>query len=289
MAVPTSSIPDTLGGEIVIGGDLRVHRFGFGSMRITGKGIWGPPADPENAKALLKHVVRSGVNFIDTADSYGPRVSEELIAEALHPYPDDLVIATKVGLVRTGPDQWPVDARPERIKKCCEESLQRLKLDRIDLYQLHRIDPKVPVAESLGAMLELQRAGKIRHIGISQVSVKEYEACKKIVPIVSVQNSYSLFDRTYDDVVDACAKDGVAFLPWFPLGGGQDVRHDTLERIARAKGVTEHQVAIAWLLQRSPNMLPIAGTSSIAHFDQNLVATSVLLSEEELRQLDSLE
>ncbi len=274
-----------LGGTITIGGDLTVHRFGFGAMRITGDGIWGPPKDHDAAIALLKHVVASGVNFLDTADSYGPAVSEELIAEALHPYPDDLVIATKGALVRTGPGEWPIDARPDRLRECCEASLKRLKLDCVDLYQLHRIDPKVPVEESLGALVDLQREGKIKHIGISQTSVEEYERCKKTATIVSVQNLYNIDDRSSEDLVGACERDGVAFLPWFPLGGGNSLRHDAIDKVAKARDASAMQVAIAWLLARSRVMLPIAGTSSIAHFDENLAATKIVLTPEEMTQL----
>lgn len=281
----TGSSTRDLGGTVTLGGDLTVQRFGFGAMRITGKGIWGQPSDREGAIALLKRVVASGVTFIDTADSYGPDVSEELIAEALHPYPANLVIATKGGLVRTGPDQWPIDARPERLRACCEASLKRLKLDCIDLYQLHRIDPKVPAEESLGALVELQREGKIKHIGISQVNVAEYERCKKTATIVSVQNLYNIDDRSSEDLVAACERDGVAFLPWFPLGGGNDLRHDAIGRVAKAHGASAMQIAIAWLLARSPIMLPIAGTSSRVHFDENLDAAKLALTPEEMAQL----
>ncbi len=274
-----------LGGTITIGGDLTVHRFGFGAMRVTGPGIWGPPSDRDAAIALLKHVVASGVNFIDTADSYGPAVSEELIAEALHPYPDDLVIATKGALVRTGPGEWPIDARPERLRECCEASLKRLELDCIDLYQLHRIDPKVPVEESLGALVDLQREGKIKHIGISQTSVEEYERCKKTATIVSVQNLYNIDDRSSEDLVGTCERDGVAFLPWFPLGGGNSLRHDAIDKVAKTRGASAMQIAIAWLLARSPMMVPIAGTSSIAHFDENLASAKIALTPEEMTQL----
>ncbi len=274
-----------LGGTITIGGDLTVNRMAFGAMRITGPGIWGPPPDERAAIALLKHVVASGVNFIDTADSYGPNVSEELIAEALYPYPSDLVIGTKGGLVRTGPGEWPIDARPERLRACVEGSLKRLKLERIDLYQLHRIDPKVPLAETLGALVDLQAQGKIRHIGISQTSVAEYDACTKIASIVSVQNLYNVEDRSADDVVDACERDGIAFLPWFPLGGSGNPKHDAVAAIAKARGVSANRVALAWLLARSPAMLPIPGTSSIAHFDDNVAAASLELTPDEFAAL----
>jgi pyridoxine 4-dehydrogenase len=275
----------SFGGEITIGGDLTVGRLGFGAMRITGTGIWGPPPDRAGAIALLKHVVASGVTFIDTADSYGPDVSEELICEALYPYPKDLAIATKGALVRTGPNEWPIDARPERLRACCEASLKRLKLDTIDLYQLHRIDPKVPVAESLGALTDLQREGKIRHIGVSETSVDEYEECKKHATIVSVQNLFNVEDRSAADVLAACERDGIAFLPWFPLGGKGNPKHDHVDAIAKKRGVAPVQIALAWLLAVSPVTLPIPGTSSIAHFDENLAAALIELDPEELAAL----
>ncbi len=277
--------PRTFGGQITLGGDLTVRRLGFGAMRITGDGIWGPPADRASAVTLIRHVVQSGVNFIDTADSYGPYVSEEIIAEALAPYASDVVIATKAGLTRTGPDQWPVDARPARLRECLEGSLRRLRLERIDLYQLHRIDPKVPVEESLGALTDMQREGKIRHIGISETSVEEYERCKKSATIVSVQNMYNVQERSAEDVVRACERDGIAFLPWFPLGGKGVPKHSALARIAAQKSASPTQIALAWLLARSPNMLPIPGTSSLEHFDENLAAANIELTPEELTAL----
>ncbi len=282
MAINTSR---SLGGDITIGGDLTVRRMGFGAMRITGEGIWGPPKDRSGALKLLRHVVESGVNFIDTADSYGPYVSEDLIAEALYPYPNDLVIGTKAALTRTGPNAWPIDARPERLRECVEGSLKRLKLECIDLMQLHRFDPKVPVEESLGAFTDLQKAGKIRHIGVSETSVEEYERAKKSATIVSVQNLYNVDDRSAEDVVAACERDGVAFLPWFPLGGSGSPKHDALARIAKAHDATLAQIALAWLLARSPVMLPIAGTSSIPHFDENVAAADLVLSEAEMKEL----
>ena len=275
----------SLGGPITIGGDLTVHRLGFGAMRITGRGVWGPPADRAGAVKLIRHVVESGVNFIDTADSYGPFVSEEIIAEALAPYPAGVVIATKAGFIRRGPDRWTIDARPERLKECVEGSLRRLKLACIDLLQLHRIDPKVPVEESLGALTDLQRAGKIRHIGVSETTVEEYERCKASATIVSVQNRYNVADRSAEDVLEVCARDGIAFLPWFPLGGKGPPRHAALNRIAAAHQATPTQIAIAWLLARSPAILPIPGTSSAAHFDENLAAADIVLTEEELAEL----
>jgi pyridoxine 4-dehydrogenase len=280
-----SATPRAFGGEINIGGDLNVRRLGFGAMRITGKGIWGPPPDRPAAVKLIRHVIESGVNFIDTADSYGPDVSEEIIAEALAPYASGVVIATKGGLRRTGPDQWPVDSRPERLRECLEGSLRRLKLERIDLYQLHRIDPKVPVEESLGALTDMQREGKIRHIGVSETSVEEYERCKKSATIVSVQNMFNVEDRSAEDVLEACERDGIAFLPWFPLGGNGSPKHAALERIAAREKATPTQIALAWLLARSPVVLPIPGTSSIAHFDENLAAAEIELSPDDLAAL----
>jgi aryl-alcohol dehydrogenase-like predicted oxidoreductase len=274
-----------LGGEITIGGDLTVHRLGFGAMRITGPGVWGPPADRPGAVRLVRHVVDSGVNFIDTADSYGPYVSEEIIAEALASYAGEVVIATKAGFVRTGPDQWAIDARPERLRECAEGSLRRLRRECIDLFQLHRIDPHVPVEESLGALTELQREGKIRHIGISETSVEQYERAKAAATIVSVQNLYNVEDRSAEDVLEACERDGIAFLPWFPLGGKGAPKHAALRRIAAAHGATVTQVALTWLLARSPVILPIPGTSSIAHFDENLAAADLALTGEELAEL----
>ncbi len=278
-------MPRTFGGEITIGGDLTVRRLGFGAMRITGDGIWGPPKDRAGAVKLIRHVVESGVNFIDTADSYGPRVSEEIIAEALAPYRDGVVIATKGGFERTGPNEWQIDARPERLRECLEGSLRRLKLERIDLYQLHRIDPKVPVEESLAALTDLQRAGKIRHIGVSETSVEDYERSKKSAAIVSVQNLYNVQNRGAEAMLQACERDGIAFLPWFPLGGKGRPRHAELARIAAQKHATPAQVALAWLLARSPNVLPIPGTSSIAHFDENLAAAEIELTNEDLAAL----
>ena len=271
-----------------IGGDLEVHRLGFGAMRITGDGIWGPPDDPEEAKRLLRRVVEGGVDLIDTADSYGPEVSENLIAEALHPYPDGLVIATKGGLRRTGPSQWPRDARPERLKECCEGSLRRLKLDRIDLYQLHSPDNRVPLEESMGALKELQDEGKIRHVGVSNVSVEQLERARAVVEVVSVQNRYNLEDRRSDDLLDACEAANIGFIPWFPLATGRLAEPGgPLDRIAGAHEATPAQIALAWLLARSPVMLPIPGTSSIEHFEENLAAAKVDLSPDEVAEIGS--
>jgi pyridoxine 4-dehydrogenase len=269
-----------------IGGDLEVHRLGFGSMRITGKGIWGPPDDPEEAKRLLRRVVEVGIDLIDTADSYGPEVSENLIAEALHPYPDELVIATKGGLRRTGPGQWPRDARPERLKECCEASLRRLRLDRIDLYQLHAPDEKVPYEDSVGALKELQDEGKIRHVGVSNVSVDQLERAQGIVDVVSVQNRFNLTDRDSEDVLEACGRAGIAFIPWFPLATGRLAEPGgVLDQVARAHDATPAQIALAWLLARSPVMLPIPGTSSVEHMEENLAATQIELSPAELEEI----
>ena len=271
-----------------IGGDLEVRRLGFGAMRITGEGIWGPPDDPEEAKRLLRRVVERGVNLIDTADSYGPEVSENLIADELHPYPDGLVIATKGGLRRTGPGQWPRDARPERLKECCEASLRRLKLDRIDLYQLHSPDPKVPYEDSVGALKELQGEGKIRHIGISNVSVDELEQARGIVEVVTVQNRFNLEDRDSEDVLERCDELGIGFIPWFPLAVGRLAESGgPLERIAGEHDATPAQVALAWLLARSEVMLPIPGTSSIEHFEENLAAADIELSTEQVAAIGS--
>jgi pyridoxine 4-dehydrogenase len=269
-----------------IGGDLEVRRLGFGAMRITGDGIWGPPDDLDAARALLRRVVDLGVNLIDTADSYGPEVSENLIAEALHPYSEGLVIATKGGLRRTGPGTWPRDARPERLKEACEGSLRRLRLDRIDLYQLHSPDPRVPLEDSLGALKELQEEGKVRHVGISNVSPEELERARRVVEVVTVQNRYSVVDRGSEDVLDACEDAGIGFIPWFPLATGDlaDPAAPVAE-IARARGATPGQVALAWLLARSPVMLPIPGTSSEEHLEENMRAAELRLSDDELRQL----
>jgi pyridoxine 4-dehydrogenase len=269
-----------------IGGELAINRLGFGAMRITGKGIWGPPADRDGAIKLLKHVVESGCNFIDTADSYGPNVSEELIGEALAPYRAGLLIATKVGLTRGGPGQWAPDCRPERIRQCCEGSLQRLKLEVIDLYQLHRIDSKVPLADQIGALVELKQQGKIRHIGLSEVTPEQLAEVQKLTPVASVQNEYNLANRKSEATLAACEQQNIAFIPWFPLGGGDTSALEAkLQPVADRLGATPHQVALAWLLQRSPVMVPIPGTSSIAHFDENMGALEVDLGAGEMEKL----
>jgi pyridoxine 4-dehydrogenase len=281
--------PHDLGGTFRLGGDLPVHRLGFGAMRITGRGIWGDPPDREGAMALLRRVVELGITLIDTADSYGPNVSEELIAEALHPYPDDLVVATKGGLLRTGPGQWPPDGRPEHLKEACEGSLRRLRVDRIDLYQLHRPDPAVPYEDSVGALAELQAEGKIRHVGVSNVSVDELATARAIVPVVSVQNRYNLADRASEDVLQVCERDGIAFLPWFPLATGDLAKPGSvLDDVATRLGVPPSQAALAWLLHHSPVDLPIPGTSSVAHLEENVAAAELRLTSEDVAALDRL-
>jgi pyridoxine 4-dehydrogenase len=271
-------------GDVLLGGELSVHRLGYGAMRLTGEGIWGPPKDRKGAIAVLRRAVELDVNFIDTADSYGPHVNEELIAEALFPYPAGLVIATKVGWNRPGPNQWTHDATPAHLRKAVEGSLRRLRLDRIDVYQLHTPDPVVPFEASVETLAQLQKEGKIRLIGLSNVTQEHIERARKIVPIVSVQNRYSFADREWDYVVDYCEHNGIAFIPWFPLGAGR-VAGDILERIARAHQATPMQTAIAWLLRRSPKMLPIPGTSSTAHLEENVASASLHLTDEEFKKL----
>jgi pyridoxine 4-dehydrogenase len=283
---PAHESPAAASGVFKLGGDLPVHRLGFGAMRITGSGVWGDPKDPAAARELLRKVVDLGINLIDTADSYGPEVSERLIAEALHPYPKDLVIATKGGLTRSGPEEWAPVGRPEYLRQCVELSLRRLKVDCIDLYQLHRIDPQVPVAESLGALKELQKAGQIRHIGLSEVSVKEIEQAKKTVTIVSVQNLYNLGNRQSEAVLEYCTKHGLGFIPWFPLAAGDIARPGgKLDKAAKAYGFTVSQLALAWLLQKSPVVLPIPGTSDIDHLKENVGAADVKLTESEWAEI----
>jgi pyridoxine 4-dehydrogenase len=274
----------SLAGNISLGGELSVHRLGFGAMRLTGEGIWGPPKDRKGALAVLRRAVELDVNFIDTADSYGPHVSEELIAEALFPYPAGLVIATKGGWNRPGPNQWTHDATPEHLRKAVEGSLKRLRVNRIDVYQLHIPDPVVPFEASMETLAQLRNEGKIRLIGLSNVTQEHIERARKIVPIVSVQNRYSFADREWDYVVTYCERNGIGFVPWFPLGAGR-VAGDVLERIARAREATPTQIALAWLLRRSPIMLPIPGTSSIEHLEQNVAAASLHLGDEEYQKL----
>src|SRR5713101_7034397 len=274
-------------GTIALGGELTVNRLGFGAMRLTGDGIWGPPKDPATAIAVLRRAIEFGVNFIDTADSYGPYVNEELIAEALAPYPKHLVIATKGGWNRPGPNQWTHDATPAHLRKAVEGSLKRLRLNRIDVYQLHAPDPVVPLDASIETLANLQSEGKIRLVALSNVTVEHIERARKIVPIVSVQNRYSFADREWDNVVDCCERNGIAFIPWFPLGAGR-VAGKLLERIATARRVKPIQIALAWLLKRSPVMLPIPGTSSITHLEENVQAASLHLSEEEYLELTGI-
>src|ERR1700752_1513985 len=271
-------------GDVSLGRQLSVHRIGFGAMRLTGEGIWGPPKDRNAALAVLRRAVELEVNFIDTADSYGPYVSEELIAEALHPYPKGLVIATKGGWKRPGPNQWTHDATPAHLRKAVEGSLKRLRLDRIDVYQLHTPDPVVPFDASVETLAELRNEGKVRLVALSNVTQEHIERARKIVPIVSVQNRYSFADREWDYVVDYCQKTGLAFIPWFPLGAGK-VAGQVLDRIAGKHNASPTQIALAWLLRRSPIMLPIPGTSSVEHLEQNVAAASLQLTEEEFEEL----
>jgi pyridoxine 4-dehydrogenase len=276
-------------GEFLIGNDLRVTRLGFGSMRITGEGIWGEPADRAEAIRVLRRAVELGINFIDTADSYGPNVSEEIIAEALHPYPAGLVIATKGGFMRPGPNQWVENGKPEHLRSACEGSLRRLRLERIDLYQLHRIDPKVPAEDQLGTLKDLQAQGKIKHIGLSEVSVRQIEHARAIVPIVSIQNRYSVTDRGSEDVLRYCEKEKMGFIPWFPLAAGRvSGTESPISRIAAQWKATPSQVALAWLLARSPVMLPIPGTSRVKHLEENVAAAELKVDAKKLQELDRM-
>jgi aryl-alcohol dehydrogenase-like predicted oxidoreductase len=267
-------------------GDMTINRMGFGAMRITGPGIWGPPADSEEAKRVLRRALELGVNFIDTADAYGPYVSEELIAEALFPYPDDLVIATKAGLTRSGPGRWDPDGRPEHIREAVQGSLRRLRLERIDLCQVHRPDPNVPYAETVGAFRELQQAGLVRQVGVSNVSVQQLGVARGIVDVVSVQNRYNLTDRANEPVLEACAREGLAFIPWFPLATGR-LANQAIERVAKRRGLTPIQVGLAWLLQHSPVMLPIPGTAKVRHLEENVAAAEVELADDDIRELEA--
>ena len=279
--------PAARSGTFLIGGDLPVHRLGFGAMRLTGKGIWGPPEDPDEAIRVLQCCIELGIDLIDTADSYGPEVSEELIAKALHPYPPGLVIATKAGLRRPGPDQWREDGRPEYLRAQVHSSLRRLKLERIDLLQLHRIDPKVPLGDQIGALARLQREGKIRYIGLSEVSIDQIRAVRELVEIVTVQNLYNVVNRKSEDVLEFCESEEIGFIPWFPLATGDLTRPGgPLARAAERLGATPSQVALAWLLHRSPVMLPIPGTSRVKHLEENTGAALVELDEETVRELD---
>jgi aryl-alcohol dehydrogenase-like predicted oxidoreductase len=280
-----AALPATLAGTVRLG-DLTVHRMGFGAMRVCGPDIWGPPKDRAHAHRVLRRALELGIDFIDTADSYGPEVDEILIAEALYPYPKNLVIGTKGGLLRPSAPRWDEDGRPAHLRRALEGSLKRLRLERIDLYQFHAPDPKVPFAESIGALAELQRAGKIRHLGVSNVSVAQLEAARRIAPIVSVQNEFNLGDRSSEDVLRACERLGIAFLPWYPLGAGAVLGSAKVKKVAQRSGASAAQVALAWLLARSPAMLPIPGTGSFKHLEENVLAAGVKLAAEDLAALD---
>jgi pyridoxine 4-dehydrogenase len=276
-------------GTFTIGGDLVVHRIGFGAMRITGEGIWGPPADRDEAIGVLRHCIDLGIDLIDTAEAYGPHVSEELIAEALHPYPEGLVIATKGGFDRPGPGRWDENARPERLREEVEGSLRRLRLERIDLWQLHRIDPAVPAEDQFGAIVAMQREGKIRHVGLSEVSVEQLANARTMLEIVAVQNLFNLTNRRSEAVLEACERDGIGFIPWWPLDVGKlNASGGVVAEIAARRGATPGQVALAWLLHRSPVMLPIPGTSKVAHLEENTAAAELELSEDDLATLDGV-
>ena len=284
---PGSGAAAAAAGTLTIGGDLTVNRMGFGAMRLTGEGIWGEPKDPAEARRVLRRAVDLGVNFIDTADAYGPEVNERLIAETLHPYPRGLVIATKGGQTRPSADQWVPDGRPEHLREACEGSLKRLKLERIDLYQFHWPDPKVPVEDSVGELARLRTEGKIRHVGVSNFSADELQRVRQIVPIVSVQNRYNVADRASEDVLAVCTREGIAFIPWAPIARGsvEKLVSDGLEAVAKQHDASVFQVAIAWLLAKSPVMLPIPGTSSVAHVEENVAAARLKLGAEDLARL----
>jgi pyridoxine 4-dehydrogenase len=291
----TTQRPATASGTLTIGGDLKVYRFGFGTMRLTGPGIWGPPADKQECIAVLRRALELGVNLLDTADSYGPEVSESLIAEALYPYPKDLVIATKGGLLRTGPNQWPQDGRPAYLREALEGSLRRLRLDRIDIYQFHRPDPKVPFEDSVGELAKMRKEGKIRHVGLSNVTTDQLARAQKIVPIVTVQNYYNLANRESEQMtvaeseamVDLCERQGIGFIPWSPLAFGELARSGgPLDQIAKRHNAQPSQIALAWLLKRSSTMLPIPGTSRVKHLEENIVGATIRLSQEEFDALD---
>jgi pyridoxine 4-dehydrogenase len=276
-------------GTFSIGNDLTVNRLGFGAMRLTGDGIWGEPKNHDEAIRVLRRAVELDINFIDTADSYGPEVSERLIAEALHPYPAGLIIATKAGFERSGPNQWTMNGRPEHLRAACEGSLKRLKLDRIDVYQLHRIDPNVPAEDQFGTLADLQRQGKIKHIGLSEVSVVQIKQAQKLVKVVSVQNRYSVADRSAEGVLDYCEQQKIGFIPWFPLGAGKLAGPGgKLARTASSLNISTSQLALAWLLWRSPVMLPIPGTSSVAHLEENVATAALKLDDRKLHDLDKL-
>ncbi len=294
---PTAQRPAQASGILTIGGDLKVYRLGFGAMRLTGEGIWGPPANKQEAIAVLRRALELGINLIDTADSYGPEVSESLIAEALYPYPKDLVIATKGGLVRSGPYQWLPDGRPEHLREALEGSLRRLRLDRIDIYQFHRPDPEVPFEVSLGVFAKMREEGKIRHVGLSNVTIDQLARAQKIVPIVSVQNHYNLADRESEnmtaaqseEMIDICARQGIGFIPWSPLATGELAHQGgPLDQIARRHNAQPSQIALAWLLQRSSTMLPIPGTSSVKHLEENVMGATIKLTQEEFDAIDRI-
>ena len=287
MKTALTNQPAARSGTFAIGGDLPVHRLGFGAMRLTGEGIWGEPPDPQECVAVLRRAVELGITLIDTADSYGPKVSERFIAEALHPYPNDLVIATKAGFQRPGPSKWVGDGRPEHLRAACEGSLRRLKLKRIDLFQLHRIDPKVALEDQIGALLGLQREGKIRHIGLSEVTAGQIEAVRRMAPVASVQNRYNLADRNSEDVLDYCTRENIGFIPWFPLATGDLAKWGSpLARAAVKLDAQPAQVALAWLLRKSPVMLPIPGTSNVKHLEENTAAALFDLDDSIMGELE---
>jgi pyridoxine 4-dehydrogenase len=283
-----ADLPAAQSGEFLIGGDLRIHRLGYGAMRITGKGIWGEPTDRDEAIRVLHSAVALGINFIDTADSYGPGISEEIIAQALYPYPAGLVIATKAGFERPGPDKWVTNGRPEYLRAACDRSLTRLRLERIDLFQLHRIDTKVPAADQLETLKDLQSKGKIKHIGLSEVTVAQIEHARTIVEVVTVQNRYSVLDRAAQDVLDYCQREKIGFIPWFPLAAGELSAAKDFASIAARLNVTPSQLALAWLLRRSPVMLPIPGTSRVPHLEENVAASALKLDDQTMQALDNL-
>ena len=288
-AIVAATTPAAQSGAFEIGGDLTVTRLGFGAMRITGPGVWGEPRDRDEAVRVLRRAVELGVDFIDTADSYGPNISEELIREALHPYPETLVVATKAGFLRTGPDAWHMLGKPEYLRQQVELSLRRLGLERIDLFQLHRIDPHVPLEEQLGVLVELQSEGKVRHLGLSEVSIAELREAQKLAPIATVQNLYNLTSRQSEDVLAVCEQENIGFIPWFPIATGTLARAGgPLDAIAKQHGATPAQLALAWLLRRSPVMLPIPGTSSVAHLEENMGAATVELSDDRYNALTQL-
>ncbi|CAN5228114.1 aldo/keto reductase [soil metagenome] len=281
----TEQQPATAAGTITIGGDITVNRMAYGAMRLTGDGIWGPPKDHDESIRVLKRTLDLGINFIDTADSYGPHVSEELIAEALYPYPKGLTIATKGGLLRTGPNQWPVDGSRKHLEEALNGSLKRLKLDQIDLYQLHRFDSKVPTDEYLSFLQEAQQQGKIKHIGLSEVDVDQIEEAKKYFEVVSVQNMYNFGEQRWNDVLTYCEQNNIAFIPWFPLNAGNISAEEAIERVAKRHNATDYQIALAWLLAASPVMLPIAGTSSVKHLEENVLAATIKLTDEDFQDM----